>query len=531
MAVETVSVEWEDTPIESDDRPYVPRGRIRQLFDRRRELEILVEGPAGTGKTRALLELVNIRAMKFAGSRHLLLRKTRSSLTDSVLVIFEDKVIPAGSPMVTGAHRRFRYEYKYQNGSVIVCGGLDNVERTFSTEYDTVSVFEATEATRNDWELLLRALRNKAMPDPETGRPFHQALADCNPSDPLHWLNQRAASDMMVRIVTRHEDNPLFYNEVTETWTEFGRTYIATLDRMSGHRRQRLRFGRWVQAEGVIYEDFDSAVHVIDRFEIPEDWRVIRSIDFGFTNPFVCQWWALDPGGRMYLTRELYHTQRIVADHAKRIVALSPRASYRTIADHDAEGRATLERAGIVTEAAEKAVLDGIDAVTTRLQVQDDGRPRIFFFRDAMTERDGSLAEASKPTCTVEEFGRYIWDVPKHGRIVKEQPVKEDDHGLDAARYAVMAMDASVPGSVSISFRSPGPGVRRHLGIPTNPQKEAPDNCSACGQKLGGLAIEDGKVTCPECGAQYEHETTRAYWDRQRQDPNFGFPARRGRRW
>ena len=85
--------------------------------------------------------------------------------------------------------------------------------------------------------------------------------------------------------------------------------------------------------------------------------------------------WAIDPDGRMYLTKEIYRTQRIVADHAEQIVAESPRKHYRTIADHDADGRATLEREGIITEAADKAVLEGIDALTARLRIQDDAHP------------------------------------------------------------------------------------------------------------------------------------------------------------
>jgi hypothetical protein len=47
------------------------------------------------------------------------------------------------------------------------------------------------------------------------------------------------------------------------------------------------------------------------------------------------------------------------------------------------------------------------------------------------------LADAKKPTCTAEEFGGYVWEPAKEGRAAKEEPVKLDDHGLDALRYAV----------------------------------------------------------------------------------------------
>jgi hypothetical protein len=47
------------------------------------------------------------------------------------------------------------------------------------------------------------------------------------------------------------------------------------------------------------------------------------------------------------------------------------------------------------------------------------------------------LKEAGKPTSTQEEIGGYVWnDATK-----KEEPVKEHDHGVDAARYMVMRFD------------------------------------------------------------------------------------------
>jgi len=59
---------------------YRPYGGNRELF-RCRAPEILLSGPAGTGKTRANLELFNLLAMTYPGARLLMLRKTRRSLT------------------------------------------------------------------------------------------------------------------------------------------------------------------------------------------------------------------------------------------------------------------------------------------------------------------------------------------------------------------------------------------------------------------------------------------------------------------
>jgi PBSX family phage terminase large subunit len=399
---------------------YEPKGAATALFYDRSD-EILIEGPAGTGKTRAVLEKIHYLLARFPGSRGLIARKTRTSMTESVLVTYEEKVLEPGSPIKSGPGRAHRMAYNYPNGSTLVIGGMDNVDRVMSTEYDVVGVFEATELTEDDLEKLTTRLRNGVMP-------YQQLIADCNPSGEYHWLNQRAKDGRMSRLLSRHEDNPT----VTET-------YLDKLRALTGARRARLYEGRWASQEGMVYDTFDQAIHVLDTMPDGwQGWRKFRAVDFGYTNPFVCQWWAIDPDGRMYLYRELYRSRVIVEDHAARITELSGKEKYEaTIADHDAEDRATMERHGIVTQPAYKAVLEGIQAVQERLRVQPDGRPRLYLIRDAVVERDPDLLEAKKPCSSVDEIEGYVWQKSREGKPEKEEPVKEGDHGMDAMRYAV----------------------------------------------------------------------------------------------
>ena len=39
------------------------------------------------------------------------------------------------------------------------------------------------------------------------------------------------------------------------------------------------------------------------------------------------------------------------------------------------------------------------------------------------------------------EIENYSWPIGKDGRELKEEPIKIDDHGCDAMRYAVMYVD------------------------------------------------------------------------------------------
>ena len=180
----------------------------------------------------------------------------------------------------------------------------------------------------------------------------------------------------------------------------------------------------------------------MESFAIPWGWRKVRGVDFGFTNPFVCGWWAIDPDGRLYRYREIYETQRLVEDETKRIKELSASEKIEaTISDHDAEDRATMSKHGIVTLPAQKDVSPGIQAVKARLKVQPDGRPRIYFMRGTLVEIDPLLEGSKKPTCLLDEMPGYAWQKTPDGKPNKEEPVKLNDHAMDEMRYVVMYAD------------------------------------------------------------------------------------------
>lgn len=413
--------------------------RIWECLDQ----EMLAEGPAGTAKTRTILELLDYIARKYDGARILVVRKTRTSMTHSVMATFERFVQQSDVHFHTTEQA-----YQYPNGSMIAVAGMDKPSKILSSEWDMIYWNEATEGTENEWETLTTRLRGGIVP-------YQQMIADCNPDVSTHWLNLRANTERMTRIVTRHEDNPLYWDAAKGQYTAEGERYVkGVLDKLTGVRLLRYRKGMWAAREGLVYEGFDRAVHVIRRDQMPELRTRYRAIDFGFSNPFVCQWWGMDYDGRLYLYRELYFTQRTVKVHAERIKKEGAgEAIVDTICDHDAEDRATLRENGIPSSAAKKAIRPGIDAVIERLKVQGDGKPRLFVVEDALVEPDMSLREKGLPTCTLEEFGSYAWPESKPDRNDKEEPVDAYNHGLDALRYMVMQLDGKPPRRTGGSYQ------------------------------------------------------------------------------
>lgn len=402
-----------------------------------RDLEVCLDGSAGTGKTYAALYKVHILLTMYPGAKALVARKTNTALSGSAIATYREMLDPSENVRYFGGNKIRPAAFEYPNGSMMIVNGLDRPEKVKSYEFSLAYINEASECSVEDIEFVRSRLRYGKVP-------YHQLILDTNPDAPTHWLNIRMNEGITTRLLSRHEDNPRYYNILTNDWTEEGRNYIfGVLGGLTGVRLARLRYGIWAAAEGTVFADsYDRAKNVISRFKIPKEYPRYISIDFGYINPFVCKWYAEDNDGRLYCYRELYMTKRLVEDHAKQIKYLSrwgqpdgdplPRA---IICDHDAEGRAVFERhTGLYTTAAHKAVSEGIQAMASRLKPAGDGKPRLMYFEDCLVEIDQELVSAKKPKCTIEEFDMYVWDT-RAGQKRGEVPVKEFDHGIDADRY------------------------------------------------------------------------------------------------
>lgn len=407
--------------------------------------EAMLAGPYETGKTFVALGKLHALLSKYENARALMVRKTYQSLVQSAIVTYENKVLPIkpkkpNAPIKVYGGERPEF-YDYPNGSRLVCGGLDNADKVLSAEYDFIYVNQAEELTLDDWEKLTGRATGRA-----GNTPYTQVFGDCNPGPPTHWIKNRIRLRLFEQ---RHEHNPNLYNQETGEITEQGQRTMDTLNALTGLRYKRGRQGLWVSQEGQVYDDFDQEKHVINPFPIPLEWARYRVIDFGYTNPFVCQWWARDHDGRLYLYREIYMTHRTVKVHAAQIKKLSLGEHYvATIADHDAEDRATLAENGIKTVAAKKDISPGIQAVQERLKTAGDGKPRLYVFKDCLVEPDRELYREypgdTQPTNTEQEFGSYVWPDGKDGKPQKEVPIDAYNHGMDAMRYLVMQLEQPV---------------------------------------------------------------------------------------
>jgi PBSX family phage terminase large subunit len=294
--------------------------RLKRAFrDGSMPRQLVLSGAAGTGKTFGILRILHMLAADYPDLRILFCRQTRVSLTESVLVTFEQEILPSDGMghLTHRVSRRNRASYEYPSGSAIVLGGLDRPDKILSTAWDIVYLNEATEAEDSAWDTLYSRLRRPGRPSR-----FGYLIGDTNPGDPNHWIKKRADDGELALWDTSHRANPRLYDG--RTWTEEGVAYIeGTLGRLKGTRRKRLLDGLWVAGEGAWFETFDPSTHVRDTAEFDPRFNVHLSVDTGVHTGAVL-WQVKGSGDETTLTVFAdYYSERMPAyENAQAILKL-----------------------------------------------------------------------------------------------------------------------------------------------------------------------------------------------------------------
>ncbi len=387
------------------------RGAVRR-FALCRDPEVVIAGAAQTGKTFGALWALNFLALHNANAQLAIVRKTRASMMSSVLQTWERQVIN-GLPINVYGHNSPQW-YDYPNGSRVFVAGMDDSAKVLSSERDIIFVNQCEELSLGDWETLTTRVTGRA-----GNVPYPRLLGDCNPAAPTHWIKSRARSGSLTLIESTHADNPTLWNE-DGTASKLGARTMATLDRLTGARKMRLRYGVWAQPEGAIYDIFDEERHKVVSFPIPMTWPRVVGIDP--LGAFVGALWAAwDPAGQvMHIYREYLEPFGVTTpEHARAILKLTGQETvwvWVVGAPSERQARLDWAAAGIPgVEPPNLGVWEGIDRVT---QLLSDG---------AMVIHDCCVNVLS-------EIGSYRRKLTRGGEPTEAIENKEAYHGLDCLR-------------------------------------------------------------------------------------------------
>lgn len=308
--------------------------------------EILYGGAAGGGKSYAICISAMLYALKYPGSRQLVLRKSLVELEMSILNPMRELF-----PISLVKENIQQHTFKWKNGSIIMCTYLDrpeSVTRLQGSEWDTIYFDECTHFGEFEYTYLLSRLRG-TKPLPRTMR------AATNPGGVGHmWVKERfidiGEPNKVHEIVAgyRSDGSPIISKRLfipsriddNVFLMQNDPDYKTRLEQLSPLERAYLLEGNWDITEGQYFEEFRREIHVCEPFEIPKEWRRYRAFDYGL-DMLACLWIAVDSTRNVYVYKELHESNLPISVAAEKIndFTLEDEKIYLTLAPPDLWGR------------------------------------------------------------------------------------------------------------------------------------------------------------------------------------------------
>jgi hypothetical protein len=198
-------------------------------------------------------------------------------------------------------------EIRFWNGSKVYlchCKDEKDIYKYQGAEIHVLLIDELTHFTEDMYRFLRNRVRmvGVVIPKEYAGR-FPRILCGANPGNIGHlWVKSTfvtAGQPMELRMMpandggmlrqyipARLEDNP--------SMTADDPGYEMRLEGLgSAALVQAMRWGDWDVVEGAFFDCWNTARHVVRPFEIPEDWTLFRSGDWGSAKPFSFGWWGV----------------------------------------------------------------------------------------------------------------------------------------------------------------------------------------------------------------------------------------------
>lgn len=263
------------------------------------------------------------------------------------------------------------------------------------------------------------------MIDSRLSLPYSLGLATCNPSHPNHiikkWIDK--AEERNKRYYSLHwtlEDNPYVDEDYKQRLKES----------TTGLFYKRNYLGQWCMAEGAIFDFFDRNIYVVSKPpKAAEYW--IAGIDYGTINNFACNLIGINTGkydqtGVCRWVEKEYvwdskkvGRQKTNSEYANDVYSfLEPYGVKGVYVDPSAAAfKLELRKKGLPVFDADNDVLNGLTFMTSEMQ-----KGNLFVCKDCPN--------------LIREIESYVWD-SKAAEKGEDEPLKKDDHSIDALRYAV----------------------------------------------------------------------------------------------
>jgi len=193
--------------------------------------------------------------------------------------------------------------------------------------------------------------------------------------------------------------------------------------------------GEFNQPAGVVFPEFDPAVHVIGEGQLREiaveggQWRTYGGTDWGFRDPFVLLYAVVGAEGMLVITDEVVVRGVALDELLEKHIDLQ-KLSEMEVVFCDPSSPASIAKvkkeSKTKVEGADNTIFDGIELVRARLVGRSVEKPGL-----RIHKRCKNL---------LREITRYSWSEHRIGGNPVPAP-GQSDHTVDALRYLCMGLD------------------------------------------------------------------------------------------
>lgn len=364
---------------------------------------LMVMGSAGSGKTIFACTKVILYALKYPNARIGVFRLTLPSLRETSWLEIRNLL------------DQYKIEYKenksnglitISNGSTISFTPVDDEKKLRSLNLDMVYIEQCEEITEEAFIELDLRIRN------EVAKKYGgQMLIVVQPSNKSHWLyrlfyNEKANDEDYKKVHFSYLDNPFLPVEQRKVYEGLRET---NYDRYLTHT-----LGEWISSSKQIFtNNWDVG------FDRTYFNYYVGGIDWGWNNP-ACFLLCGVYDDEFYILGEVYKAEMTTTEFLEEIETLLSSFDLRfssidaVYADSaDPESIEVFCRNGLNTYGSVKNVKAKID-----------------------TTRETKIHVKEECVNLIRELPMYSWKRNKDGELL-EEPVKRDDHSIDALCYAV----------------------------------------------------------------------------------------------
>ncbi len=291
--------------------------------------------------------------------------------------------------------------------SIITLRGWESIETARGQSYDLL-VLDEVASMRDFWINYQEVLR-PTLTDRKGEAIFISSPKGFNHFYKLYNMELEDSDFKSFHFTTY--DNPLIPVEEIEkakkelTEDRFAQEYLADFRK----------------TEGLVYKEFDRKRHIFDKFEeIRDKVETIAGLDFGYTNPTALITIVRDDDNNFWVIDEWYKTGQTEEQVAEYVASLRINKVYPD--PENPSAIKVLRNRGVNV----REVLKSKDSVVNGIQ-----KIRELF-------KAGRLKIHKNCVNTILELETYSYPDKVDLQNPKENPIKENDHAMDAMRMAIM---------------------------------------------------------------------------------------------